>query len=313
VTRAAVVANPVKTAEAHGLEDAVGDAMREAGWEEPLWVETTADDPGRTMTREAVRAGVDLVVACGGDGTVMAVADGVAGTGVPLAVVPAGTGNLLARNLDIPIDVPAAIETALTGTDRKVDLGHVEERRFAVMAGIGFDAAVMADAPEGLKRVLGWPAYIVSGLRHLRDRRMSVTVRVDDGAPVVQLARTVLVGNVGRLQGGIPLIPDAAPDDGLLDIVVVAPRGLFDWLRLIVAVLLRRDLPDRRLERFRGRAVRVDTNRPQPRQLDGDPIEDGSTLHVEVEPGALLVRVPPAAVQTSPVPLAVKSAGSGNT
>lgn len=112
--QSAVVFNPVKVAD--DFRDTVSRRLSEAGWSEPLWLETAEDDPGRSMTAKAREAGVDLVLAAGGDGTVRVVADGLAGTSIALGVIPAGTGNLLARNLDLPLDEGAAVEVAFAGT-----------------------------------------------------------------------------------------------------------------------------------------------------------------------------------------------------
>jgi len=160
------------------------------------------------------------------------------------------------------------------------------------MAGIGFDAAIMRDAPEGLKKAVGWPAYVVSAGKHLRGRGIRVAITVDDGDPLHRRVRSVVVGNVGKLQAGIPLLPDAKPDDGLLDVVVIAPRNVTDWARVTGRVLRRADVPDRKMERLRGRHIVIEASRSQPRQLDGDVIEDSRTMDVTIEAGALLVRVP---------------------
>jgi diacylglycerol kinase family enzyme len=216
-----------------------------------------------------------------------------AGCGVPLAVLPAGTGNLLARNLGLPLgDEEAALRIGVSGRTTEIDVGVVEDRKFAVMAGIGFDAAIMRDAPEGLKKAVGWPAYLVSAGRHLRGRGIRVTITVDDGPPLHRRVRSVVVGNVGKLQAGIPLLPDARADDGYLDVVVIAPRNVVDWVRVAGRVLRRADVPDRRMERLRGRHVLVEASHSQPRQLDGDVIDDGRRLDVSVEHRALKVRVP---------------------
>jgi diacylglycerol kinase (ATP) len=163
---------------------------------------------------------------------------------------------------------------------------------FAVMAGTGFDARMMREAPEGLKGVLGWPAYLVGGARGLRRSRVHVQVALDDDPPRAAVVRTVLVGNVGQLQGGLELLPDAEPDDGLLDVALVAPRNAKDWVVLIGRALTRRHRPDRRLELLRARQVRVVTRRTEPRQIDGDLIDDGRGFTAVVQPGALVVRVP---------------------
>ena len=288
--RAAVIANPVK-ADVSALREQVNNTLAAAGWSAPLWLETTPEDPGRAMADAAVVARVQLVVICGGDGTVMACLGALAGTDVPVAIIPLGTGNLLARNLGVPTRLPEALAVAVNGVDRRIDLGRVADQPFAVMAGMGFDAAMMADASEHMKRFAGWPAYVASGLRHLRDPRMRVWLRIDGGPPLRRRARTVLVGNVGRLQGGLELLPDAVADDGQLDVAVVGPRTLRDWIRLAWRVLRRRTR-DPHLERFRGRSVVVEADRIVPRQMDGEIIDDGRDLNARIAPGALVVRVP---------------------
>jgi YegS/Rv2252/BmrU family lipid kinase len=267
--------------------------MSKAGWTRPLWLATTEDDPGIGMCERAIHEKCDVVFVCGGDGTVMAAATALAGCGVPLAILPVGTGNLLARNLGLPLDdETAALRIGIDGVTRNIDVAEIEDRKFVVMAGLGFDAAMMRDAPERLKKTFGWPAYVVSATKHLRGRGIRVTLTIDDGEPMHRRVRTVVVGNVGKLQAGIPLLPDARPDDGVLDVVVIAPRHAVDWMRVAGRVVRRSDVPDRRMERFRARHVVIEASSAQPRQLDGDLIEDGRTMDIRIEPGALAVRVP---------------------
>ncbi len=292
MNRAAFVVNPTKVSSPAALRQRAETFMSRAGWEPPLWLETTEDDPGVGMCKQAVEEGCTVVFVCGGDGTVMAAATALSGTDVPMAILPLGTGNLLARNLDLPLDdEPAALRIGVHGATRQIDVGAIEGKRFVVMAGLGFDAAIMRDAPERLKKTVGWPAYIVSGAKHMRGRRISVTITIDGGEPIERHVRTVLAGNVGKLQGGLLLLPNARPDDGVLDIAVLAPRNALDWARLTGRVLRRKDVPDRRMERFQGKHVVIEAGRPQPRQLDGDLIEDGQTMDIEIEAGALAVRV----------------------
>jgi YegS/Rv2252/BmrU family lipid kinase len=287
------VLNPIKFADAgEALLRELYDQASTRGLSPPELIETTPEDSGVSAATAAAALGADLVIACGGDGTVRACADGLATTGVPLGIVPAGTGNLLCRNLGIPLDLGDAVTVALTGVNRVIDLGRVNEQRFAVMAGIGFDAAMVAGASERLKQRVGWPAYFVAGVRHLLGDIMKVTMSFDDEAPFHRRARLVLIGNVGRIQGGIPLLPDATPDDGQLDVVVLAPRGLVDWIRVAVNILTRRRRANARIERFRAKKVSIKTERPHPRQLDGETISVGTTFDAEIEPAALIVRVP---------------------
>jgi diacylglycerol kinase family enzyme/membrane-associated phospholipid phosphatase len=292
----AVILNPIKI-DADPFKVRVNAAVQAAGWDEPLWFETTVDDAGASMARAAVAAGADMVVAAGGDGTVRVVCSEMAGTGVPVGVVPAGTGNLLARNLAVPLVHDLALHTVLHGQDRAIDIVRIEgdelaPTHFVVMAGLGLDAAIMDGAHEALKARIGWPAYVVAGARQLRYPAVRVDISVDGAPPVRRRARTVVIGNVGSLQAGIPLLPDALIDDGVLDVVVIAPRRLFGWVGLSIRVLTRHRRTDDRLDRFTGKSVVITAASSTPRQLDGDTVGAGTELRAEIVPGRLLVRVP---------------------
>jgi YegS/Rv2252/BmrU family lipid kinase len=291
--RTAVVANPTKLTDAKTTRSDIQAALAEAGWPEPQWLETTSDDPGRGQTRRAVESGAEIVFACGGDGTVMACANGLVGTAVALAVLPVGTGNVLARNLDIPTNLSKALAVAIGGGRRRIDVGTLDGQCFTIMAGMGFDAHMLNDAPEPVKAHVGWPAYVLSAVRHLLDRPMHVRVRLDGGQPMNRRARTVLVANVGRLQGGVPLLPAAEPDDGELDVAIVAPRTLLDWVKLAWGVIWRRQRVPM-LETFRARQVEIESDRVQPRELDGDVIDAGRALVIAIRPNALTLCVPAA-------------------
>jgi YegS/Rv2252/BmrU family lipid kinase len=290
--RVAVVFNPATgggegAERRHDTERALAGAGLEV-----RWLETTREDPGQGVTRRAVAEGVDLVMAQGGDGTVMACVTGLAGSEVPLAVLPGGTGNLLAANFDIPADLDGSVEVALHGDRRRLDVAAMGDDRFVVMGGIGFDAAMLADADPRLKERLGAVAYVISGLGQVRRRPARFQLRLDDRDPFTRVGQGVLVGNLGRLQGGLPIMPDARPDDGLLDVAVLRTRTLPDWLRLALRVLLRRRRKDPELEVFRARRVEVRCDRPQPVERDGDPAGDADHLVVEVVPAALTLCVP---------------------
>jgi diacylglycerol kinase family enzyme len=291
VTRSAVVVNPTKVDDLSGRRREICDQLARAGWPEPMWLETTEEDPGRGQTRAAVDAGAEVVFVCGGDGTVLAALDGLVGTDVALCVLPSGTGNLLARNLDLPSDVEAGVRLATEGARRRIDLGVVDGRHFAVMAGMGFDARMIGSANHSAKSRWGWPAYVVAALRHLRDEPVTVTLRLDDGPPMRRRVQSVLVGNVGRLQGGVVLLPDAEPDDACLDVAVLTPRGIRQWLGAALRLALKRP-GGPQVETFRSRRVEVVATTAQPRELDGDEIDPGERLVVEVAPAALLLCVP---------------------
>jgi len=296
-SRFAVIANPVHIPDMAAFRASITAEGARWGWEEPLWFETRIDDPGIGQSEQALEADVAMVLAAGGDGTVRLICCELARTGVAVGVVPLGTGNLLARNLGLPLHPAEAVEVALSGQDRAVDIVQVRgddmaETCFTVMGGLGLDAAIMAGAPEELKARMGWPAYVVSALRQLKHPATWVEVEVDGSAPVRRRVRTVVIGNVGSLQAGIPLLPDALIDDGRLDVVVIAPRHTVGWLRLVLRVLRRARRTDERLDRMTGHRVSIRAEKPLLRQLDGDPIGEGRELHAEVLAGTLLVRVP---------------------
>lgn len=295
--RLAVILNPIKVEDVGQFRSIVGEMAKESGWSEPTWQYTTIEDPGTGMAEKAAVSGADLVIVCGGDGTVREVCAELAGTGIPVGIIPAGTGNLLARNLDIPLYLRSAIDVALNGQDRAIDLvrvggDNIEDSHFMVMAGMGFDAAIMEGVNEEIKKKIGWVAYIISGLKSLMFPAIRVEVQVDDEEPTVHRARTVVVGNVGFLQAGMPLLPDATIDDGILDVVIIHPRQFLSWITVAMRVLRKSTIVDETLDRRTGSRVRVKASADTPRQLDGDSIGEGRELWMECIHGRLLVRVP---------------------
>ncbi|MCG2621274.1 NAD(+)/NADH kinase [Arthrobacter sp. I2-34] len=296
--RAAVVVNPIKRTEVD-LRSLVTKVCLDEGWDEPLWLETKVEDPGQGMTREALEAGVDLVIAAGGDGTVRCVSEVLAGTDTPLGLLPLGTGNLLARNLDIDINDPqAAVLDALNGTERRIDVVHIhvdhaqDSHVFLVMAGLGFDAAIMGDTRDDLKDKVGWLAYVDAGIRNLPGKPARTKLRIDGKKPFYRRVRSVMGGNCGKIMGGLEIFPGARLDDGLLDIMTVAPRGKLGWLGVAAGLLRRGKGRDPSLEYFRCESAEIQTLLPQEIEIDGDTLGQGTHLLLRVQPRSLRIRMP---------------------
>ncbi len=294
----AVIYNPIKVPSVIDFVQLVRLAAEQHDYAEPLFYATTKEDSGRQMARDALAAGAHLVLVAGGDGTVRIVCTELAGTDVPVGIVASGTGNLLARNLSLPLEQPEAIEVAFAGVDFRMDIvrvsgDHMSDDAFVVMAGLGLDAAIVVDTGDALKKQVGWMAYVVAGMRHLSFPAVEVEVTADEQAPVIRRARAVMIGNVGTLTGGVTLLPEAAPDDGKVELALVSPGRLTDWPRVAYRVMSRRHHPDQHLEFMSGRRVRVRVlDQDVPRQLDGDPIPRGQELFCQVEPKMLVVRTP---------------------
>lgn len=292
---AAVVINPVKT-DPERLRALVDVESSRHGWAPAGWFETAADDDGRAAACAAVEGRPDVVLVAGGDGTLRVVAEVIRGTGIPVALVPSGTGNLFARNMGLARnDVAGAVRAAFTGTDRPIDVGLAEltdvdgttsRHAFLVMAGIGLDASMAADTNAWVKRRFGWVAYSDPIARSIvGNRQIPVHYGLDDGPTRTMHAHTIIVGNCGTLTAGVLLLPDAVPDDGILDAVAFRPNGWFGWTKIGWTLtlnrffsrtgtgrLLARFLPrSRALPATRARRFRLELDAPERIQLDGDP------------------------------------------
>jgi diacylglycerol kinase family enzyme len=315
--KAALVYNPIKV-DADSLRDMVSRLSAEAGWSEPLFYETTVDDLGDDVTRQALAEGVTAVLVAGGDGTVRAVSEAMVGSGVPLTIVPSGTGNLLARNLLLPLDGPEDMVRATFEGDREdIDVGFarlrrpegkIDEHAFVVMGGMGLDAAMIANTNPQLKKSVGWVAYVDGAARSLVSAR---SFRIMYELPGHRLHSTrvqsVLFANCGSLPAGLELIPEASVSDGLIDVVIVQPKGPLGWLLVWRRVawdnsVLRRFRAGRRILALRtrdsavryarGRGIEIGASDPRPVQLDGDEFGEAVHVAVRVAAGGLRIAIP---------------------
>ncbi len=301
--RAGIIVNPTKFTDLDAVRARVTTTCLAQGWGEPIWLETTIADPGTGQARQAVEEGAAVVCPLGGDGTVRAVATALLGTETPLGPLPGGTGNLLARNLDLPFDsIEKALVVALTGQNVRIDVGRLsvdpsgqhavpDEHIFLVMAGVGLDAAIMAGAPERLKARVGSAAYVVSGFQNFLGPQFKVRMKVDGEGEFSRRTRTVVVGNCGKLFGGLVLMPGARLDDGVLDSVVLSPRGVVGWSAVAGHVVTRQRRGHPLIDRHAGQEIRIDVDQPQEVQLDGDTVGTARSMTARVDHLALVVRV----------------------
>lgn len=314
---AAVIYNPIKV-DIDALRATVAAEASAAGWAESAWYETSVEDVGQGVTRQALEDGARLIITAGGDGTVRAVVEAVRGTDASVALLPSGTGNLLARNLDLTLDdMTHSVRTAFTGVDRDIDLGVIDIERedrtrtrhvFVVMAGMGIDAKMIDNTDEDLKAKAGWAAYLKAIVTSLRDpNELRMRFRLDDGKPQRATVHTVILGNCGSLPADILLLPDAVVDDGLFDLMLMRPGGAAGWIRVWWKVawtngVLRRSKAGRALagERHNDGDLHYETgtrftarlSRPEEIELDGDGFGKATAFNAWIEPGALTIRVP---------------------
>jgi diacylglycerol kinase (ATP) len=289
----AVVAHSGKT-----LGDGLSELRRvlaDAGYEAPIWYEVPSSRKAGKAIRHAVKKGAELIFVWGGDGMVQRCIEALADhEKVEMAILPAGTANLLATNLGIPRDIAKAVHIGLHAPRRKLDVGVMNGERFAVMAGTGFDAIVMRDVDGAEKRRFGRLAYVRSGIKAARARSVRATVRVDGAAWFKGKATAVLVGNVGTVTGGLVVFPKASPYDGMLEVGVVTASTTWQWLRVLSRVARGHLERSPYIELTRGKKIVVELGRKLPYELDGGARGPEKRLEIGVKAAALTVCVPAA-------------------
>lgn len=291
MTMVAVVAHAGKT-----LDGGLGELrtiLANEGFADPLWFEVAKSRKAPKRARQAVKAGADLVFVWGGDGTVQRCVDALAGTGVDIAILPAGTANLLATNLGIPKDLVGAVTVGLQGERRSLDTGTVNGEHFAVMAGAGFDALMIRDADRGLKDRVGRAAYVWTGAKNLNASRVKAVVRVDGKRFFKGRLSCVLIGNVGKVIGGIKAFDGAQPDDGRLELGVVTAKNPVQWTRTLARMTTGKAEKSPYVHVTSGKVFTLTFSRRFRYELDGGDRPSVKKIRVEVCPGSITVCVPP--------------------
>ncbi|MET0589728.1 MAG: diacylglycerol kinase family protein [Naasia sp.] len=296
--RVAIVINPSKFDQLDEVKETIAGFAEYSGWQRPEWFETDADDSGLAAAEKARAADPDLVCVMGGDGTVRAVAGVLRGSGIPYGLLPSGTGNLLARNLGIPVDsLEGALEIAFRGQDRAIDVGLAtfddgEERPFVVMGGVGLDAQIMAQTDDNLKKKVGWGAYVAAAGPSLLKGKFGVTITVDGEEQQKVDTMMVLACNCSSVMGGIELATGAVLDDGLLDLVALQPNVIAGWVGVAIDVASGNRNGMASLKQWSGREYSFALDQPVLAELDGDPVGETTGGRFTVDTGALIVRLP---------------------
>jgi diacylglycerol kinase (ATP) len=290
MTNVAVIAHAGKTFGGGLLE--LRRELERQGVSDPLWYEVPKSRKAPAMVGRAIEEGAELLFVWGGDGMVQRCIDGLDGAKVPVAVVPAGTANLFASNLDIPQDIERAVQVGLHGARRSLDVGRMNGERFAVMAGAGFDAQMIREADAGLKDRIGRVAYVWTGVMQLGRKPFEATIKVDGSTWFEGKASSVLLGNVGELFAGVEAFEDARPDDGVLELGVVTADSVLDWVRTIARTAAGASSTSPFVQVAKARSAEVTFDRKILYELDGGDRKKVKKLDVEVEPEAITVCVP---------------------
>jgi YegS/Rv2252/BmrU family lipid kinase len=288
--RVAVIAHAGKTI-GGGLEE-LRSTLQRAGVDDPIWSEVPKSKYAPARVKRALDEGAELVFVWGGDGMVQRSIDTLAGSGVTLAIIPAGTANLFASSLDIPSDIEKAVEIGLNGRDRTLDVGKINGERFAVMAGAGLDAHMIRDADGGLKDRFGRLAYIWTASKSLRADPFKARIDINDELWYKGTASCVLLGNVGSLFGGIEAFDNAKPDDGLLEVGVTNADGLGQWARTVARTAVGSTAKSPFVQVTKAKKIRIELDHKVAYELDGGARPAAKVLKAKIEPGAITVRVP---------------------
>jgi YegS/Rv2252/BmrU family lipid kinase len=288
--KVAVIAHSGKTV-GGGLSE-LRRVLEKEGIDDPLWCEVPKSRKAPPQVRRALDEGCELVFAWGGDGMVQRCIDVLAGSKASLAIIPAGTANLFASNLGVPKDIEEAVAIGLRGERRKLDVGRFNGERFGVMAGAGFDAAMIRGADGGLKDRFGRVAYVWTGSENLRSKPFRATIKVDGVGWYKGKASCILLGNVGELFGGVEAFEDARPDDGKLELGVVTADGLLEWGRMLARTAVGSASKSPFAQTTKAQSVSVKLNRKVLYELDGGDRMKVKQFKVNVEAGAISVCVP---------------------
>ena len=275
-------------------------------------IETDPATGGQQAASAATASGAKRILVAGGDGTLRNVVQATDGLGVYIGIIPIGTGNILARNLKLPLGIEAAIKKALNGSPYEIDLGLARSidldgshrsYLFTGIAGVGMDARLLQNTSKDRKKQIGWIAYIEGGIKSLPLKFEHFDISLE-GKERTLKSYSLLVGNAGWLPGAVSMMPDASLDDGKLDVAAIGPRRIWNWVdffsritwqnRVVRPLALGRKWMDqtanvKTLENLSGARIRIRPHNPAPMQLDGDGVGEVVEVDFSLKPKALTV------------------------
>jgi diacylglycerol kinase (ATP) len=286
----AVVANTEKIAKKDA--QALRRSLAAAGLTDVRWIDIEKGSDAKSAAAKALKRGATTVIVCGGDGSVRAASEALVGTPTALCVVPSGTANLFASGLELPTDVDEIVDVIARGDRRSIDTALCNGHVFNVMAGTGFDVAMLNDA-EDSKEQLGTFAYVGAAVRKTRKRKLfDAKIAIDGNTFFEGRVSCVLVGNSGSLKGGVKAFPDASATDGLLHVAAVTAVGMREWANLMFTAVLRRQKWSGHAEIGEGTSITVTFDRKRRFELDGGVKGKAKKLEFEIQPRSLVVCAP---------------------
>jgi diacylglycerol kinase (ATP) len=286
----AVVANTEKIAKKDART--LRGSLAAAGIDDVRWIDIEKGSDAKSAAAKAMKRGATTIVVCGGDGSVRAAAEAIVGTPTALAVVPSGTANLFASGLKLPTDIDEIVDVIVRGDRRSIDTALCNGRTFNVMAGTGFDVAMLNDAEDAKER-LGTFAYVGAAVRKTRHRKMfKAKIDIDGHTFYEGRSSCVLVGNSGSLKGGVKAFPDATSTDGQLHVAAVTAVGMREWANLMFTAVLRKQQWSGHVEIGEGTSITVTFDRKRRFELDGGVKGRAKKLEFEIQPRSLVVCSP---------------------
>ena len=292
--KSAIIVNPVSGIgkNAHKRKESLQKIIKESGWK-GMTLETTKKVSAQMLARKAVKNGAARIIVSGGDGTVMQVVGELVNKNVILGVIPSGTANIFAKNLGIPMDTQAALDIALNGVSRKIDVGRANNHFFGFIAGIGMDAEIMKDTSRDLKDRIGQLAYITTWMQNLKNKPRLYSVSINGGAKKEYKASAILIGNMEKSMAGVKAFPGASPRSGILQISIVNVNSFKDWLNFVYNGFKGTMEKSSCITMLHGKNIEIKSLDEKIHfQCDGDVFEPTKKLTVTIIPSGLSVAFP---------------------